>query len=79
MRAAQRLGRPLHSPDPATLTAEIAASWLEQTRARVVLIAGCRASLLARAGQDRAVRAELAVFMGAARLRHDQLLGAEAD
>jgi hypothetical protein len=73
VQATERLGRPLLSPDPDSLTAESAAAWLAQTGARVVLVAGCRASVLAGAGKGRGLHSALARFMAAARRRHDEL------
>jgi len=64
-RAAQRLGRPLLSPDQ--LTAAQAAAWLRETGARVLLVAGCRASVLARKGRGRGLRTQLADVMAGAR------------
>ena len=49
-RAAVALGRPLLEPEPGELTAEAARDWLTRTGARVLLMAGCRASLLGRPG-----------------------------
>jgi hypothetical protein len=72
-RAARRLGRPLLSPAHGALTPELAAGWLAETQAQVVLVAGCRASVLARAGQGRGLRPQLAAFMAAARQRRDAL------
>ncbi len=64
-RAAQRLGRPLVSAEQ--LTADQVAAWLRKTGARVVLVAGCRASVLARKGKGRGLRAQLDEIMAAAR------------
>jgi Circularly permutated YpsA SLOG family len=61
--AAQRLGRPLLAPEQGVLTAGQAAEWLAETGARVLLIAGCRASVLARKGKGRGVRTQLASLM----------------
>lgn len=73
--AARALGRHLLEPEAGALTAETAARWLAETAARVVLVAGCRASLLSRPGDVRAVRAGIAAFMAGARLRQDGLSG----
>jgi Circularly permutated YpsA SLOG family len=72
-RAARLLGRPLLSPGPGALTPELAAGWLAETQARVILVAGCRASVLARAGQGHGhgLRPQLAAFMAAARQRRE--------
>jgi len=72
-RAARMLGRPLLAPEPGQLTAAHTRQWLAQTAARVVLIAGCRASLLGRAGAMRSVRTDIAEFMIAARPYHETL------
>jgi hypothetical protein len=72
-RAAGSLGRPLLSPDARELTADLALSWLIATGAKVLLVAGCRASVLARHGQGRGLPAGLAAFMAGVRLRHEQL------
>jgi len=64
-RAAERLGRPLLSPDQ--LTAEQANGWLRDEGAAVLLVAGCRASVLARKGKGRGLRAGLAGIMAGAR------------
>lgn len=76
-RAARKLGRPLLQP--ARLDRPIAAAvegWLERADARVLMVAGCRGSVLARqAGADRDVRAVLAQVMTGARTWHDRLCG----
>jgi hypothetical protein len=71
VRAAECLGRPLLSPEQ--LTAEQAASWLRKTGARVLLVAGCRASVLARKGKGRGLRTQLAQIMAGAREYSDML------
>jgi hypothetical protein len=76
-RAARRLGRPLLSPRPVLLTADLAAGWLAETGARVLLVAGCRASVLARAGQGDDLGTQLARFMVGARRRHDLLTSSD--
>lgn len=77
-RAANCLGRPLLRPEQ--LTADQAASWLRATGARVLLVAGCRASVLARKGKGRGVRTQLADVMVGARAYSDMLaLAARAD
>ena len=75
-RAARSLGRPLLAPAPGELTAAGAADWLTGTAARVVLVAGCRASLLTRHRAGGQVRADVAGFTAAARQRHQTLLAA---
>ncbi len=64
-RAAQRLGRPLLAADQ--VTAADAVAWLSETGARVLLVAGCRASVLAKKGKGRGVRTQLADIMAGAR------------
>jgi hypothetical protein len=73
-RAARRLDRPLLSPEPGLLTADLAAGWLAETGARVLLVAGCRMSLLARAGQRDDMPTHLARFMTGARRHHDLMI-----
>ena len=70
-RAAQTLGRPLLSPEQ--VNAEQAATWLRETRARVLLVAGCRASLLARKGKARSLRTQMDGIMAGAREYSDTL------
>jgi predicted Rossmann-fold nucleotide-binding protein len=67
-RAAGALGRPLFEPPAGELSAADVARWLAETAARVLMVAGCRASALARqAGANRCVRADVAdVIEGAA-------------
>lgn len=73
-RAADALGRPLLEPAEGVLTEELAVGWLAETGARVVLVAGCRGSLLRRHGKARGLQAATAAFMAGARLRHAELL-----
>jgi hypothetical protein len=61
-RAARCLGRPLIEPQIGSLT-EGAAAWLVGTGARVVLVAGCRASVLANSDESHGLRARLDAFM----------------
>jgi hypothetical protein len=70
-RAARTLGRPLLAPEQ--LTAEQALTWLRETRARVLLVAGCRASLLWRKGKGRSLRTQLDGIMAGARGYSDAL------
>jgi acetaldehyde dehydrogenase (acetylating) len=67
-RAARALGRPLLTPAVGEPTAPDVASWLAENAARVLMVAGCRASVLARqADANRVVRADIAeVIAGAA-------------
>jgi hypothetical protein len=73
VRAARQLGRPLLRPAPGELTADDAADWLAETAARVLMVAGCRASLLASAGKERSARTDLAALMVGARRHHERL------
>lgn len=75
-RAAARLGRPLLAPEPAALTAAQTASWLAGTGASVLMVAGCRATVLAGKGKGRGLRTELATIMTGAREYNDQLVAA---
>lgn len=76
-RAARKLGRPLLRPTGLDQpTAAAVESWLERAEARVLMVAGCRGSLLARQpGAGRVVRAGLAEVMAGARAWHDRLSG----
>jgi len=73
--AARKLGRPLLRPaGPGQPTASGVESWLAQSDARVLMVAGCRGSVLARQpGADLVVRAALAEAMTGARAWHDRL------
>jgi Circularly permutated YpsA SLOG family len=72
--AAERLGRPLLSPCPGRITSAQVAAWLAETHARVLMVAGCRASLLARQRASRGLMAQLTHIAAAARERHGRLL-----
>jgi Circularly permutated YpsA SLOG family len=73
-RAARVLGRPLLQPAAATSAADIA-GWLGDVTARVLMVAGCRASVLAqRVGANRGVRADVTEVITAAIGWHDRLL-----
>jgi len=74
-RAGRKLGRPLLRPEPGELTPDQAAAWLAETGARVLMVAGCRASLLASKGKEPQVRTDLAALMAAARRQHAQMVG----
>jgi len=74
IRAARKLGRPLLRPAPGELRAHDAADWLAATRARVLMVAGCRESLLASQGKEGDVRTNLAALMAGARRQHDLLV-----
>jgi predicted polyphosphate/ATP-dependent NAD kinase len=53
--------------------AEVAA-WLAETGARMLMIAGCRGSLLAAAGCRELAESQIATVIFVARQRHDQLV-----
>lgn len=72
-RAATRLGRPLLTVGSGALTAAQAADWLSAVGPRVLMVAGCRASVLASKGKGRGLRTELAAIMAGARQYHDGL------
>jgi hypothetical protein len=74
-RAARKLGRPLLIPEPGQLSAAQAAEWLAAAGVRVLMVAGCRASVLASKGKGRGLRADMAVIMAGARQQHERLLG----
>ena len=78
LRAARKLGRPLLIPKPGQLSASQTADWLAAASARVLMVAGCRASVLASKGKGRGLRADLAVIMAGARQQHERLLGEDA-
>jgi len=74
-RAARKLGRPLlrlaqlGRPDAAAVE-----DWLERADARVLMVAGCRGSVLARKpGTAEGVRAALAEVMTGARVWHERM------
>jgi Circularly permutated YpsA SLOG family len=73
-RAARKLGRPLLSPWPGELISADVDGWLARTGARVLMVAGCRGSLLASRGKERAAEGDLAVLMAGARRRHASML-----
>jgi hypothetical protein len=75
VRAASKLGRPLLAPEPGRVDAAQIADWLVSTGAHVLMVAGCRASVLASKGKGRGLRTDLAVIMAGARQQHERLLG----
>jgi Circularly permutated YpsA SLOG family len=74
-RAARKLGRPLLSPQPGKLRPGLADDLLAEIEARVLMVAGCRGSLLASKGKERSVQDDLAVLMAAAQRHRERLLG----
>jgi len=72
-RAAKRLGRPLLAPKVGEIRANQVAAWLAETGARVLMVAGCRASVLAGHGKGRGLRADLTAIMAGAREYSDRL------
>jgi hypothetical protein len=75
-RAATRLGRPLLTVRSGTITAVQTAEWLADLGPQVLMVAGCRASVLASKGKDCGLRTELAEIMVGARQYHDGLIAA---
>jgi hypothetical protein len=75
-RAAASLDRPLLRPGPDLTDAAQFAGWLGQTAARVLMVAGCRASLLTARDIPR-IRAHLAAIMAGA-AEHDRRLRASS-
>jgi predicted Rossmann fold nucleotide-binding protein DprA/Smf involved in DNA uptake len=73
LRAARYLGRPLMRPEPDRLTAAQTESWLAETSARVLMVAGCRASVLASRGKGRGLRTQLATIMAGAASQDERL------
>jgi hypothetical protein len=73
-RAARKLGRPLLSPKAGQVSPVRTAEWLAASGARVLMVAGCRASVLASKGKGRGVRTDLAAIMAGARQEHERLL-----
>lgn len=63
-------------PGSELVTSGQIASWLDGNDVRVLMMAGCRASLLAAAGISHALHARLAAVMSGASARHRQLLAA---
>ncbi len=61
IRAAGQLGRPLLGLD--AVAPEQLSTWLEETCPRVLMIAGCRASLLASQGKERSAELMLDALM----------------
>jgi hypothetical protein len=79
VRAATRLGRPLLISRSGALTAAQTADWLASAGVRVLMVAGCRASVLASKGKGRGLRTELAGIMAGARQYHDELIAAASE
>lgn len=76
-RAARDLGRPLlvatGQPGSGSLDPAEVSGWLARTGARVLMVAGCRGSLLKETGFERFASDQAAVVAAAARERNDQL------
>jgi uncharacterized iron-regulated membrane protein len=70
--AARSIGRPLLE-SPASLDTGRLLGWLRRTRARTLMVAGCRGSQLATVGLAAQVRLDVTVIATAARQRHDEL------
>jgi Circularly permutated YpsA SLOG family len=75
-RAATRLGRPLLTDRSGSLTEMQTADWLAGVSPRVLMVAGCRASVLASKGKGRGLRTELAAIIAGARQYHHGLIAA---
>lgn len=74
-RAARRLGRPLlRAAEPSQLSSAQVTDWLADSDARVLLVAGCRASVLAEAGKAGRFPAELAEIVAGCRAWHERLV-----
>jgi hypothetical protein len=73
-RAARRLGRPLLTPGPGGVSSAEVTAWLDETGARVLMVAGCRASLLASQHAGRGLPGQLIRLAEGARERHVRLL-----
>jgi Circularly permutated YpsA SLOG family len=73
VRAARKLGRPLLRPAPGQISADQIAGWLASADARVLMVAGCRASLLARKGEGGSLQPDLAAIMVGARQQDERL------
>jgi hypothetical protein len=69
--AARSLGRPLLAPEAGSTTAEQTEEWLRSTQASVLLLAGCRASVLGRRHAGQGLRAQLDAIMAGARRYRD--------
>ncbi|HKD88481.1 MAG TPA: putative molybdenum carrier protein [Streptosporangiaceae bacterium] len=79
VRAATGLARPLLISRSGALTAAQTTDWLASAGARVFMVAGCRASVLASKGKGRGLRTELAEIMAGARHYHDELISAASE
>jgi hypothetical protein len=79
-RAARKLGRPLlRLAGRDRPVAAVVEDWLERAEASVLMVAGCRGSVLARQpGADREARAAVVEVMTGARAWHDRLCGGPA-
>jgi predicted Rossmann-fold nucleotide-binding protein len=76
VRAARALGRPLLQPAPGEVSSTHITRWLAEETVRVFMVAGCRASVLARqAGANRRVHGDLNQVITGAADWHDRLLG----
>lgn len=74
-RAARVIGRPLLEPETGEPSAAYVARWLAETSTRVLMVAGCRASVLAQqAGANRGVRADVTEVIAGAAAWHGRLL-----
>lgn len=75
--AARDLGRPLLATAGSSGTGQLnsaeVAAWLDRTGARVLMIAGCRGSLLAAARRRELAAGHIATVISVARERNDRL------
>jgi hypothetical protein len=75
--AARDLGRPLLAPAENGGTGQLdsaeVAAWLDRTGARVLMIAGCRGSVLTGAGRRELAAGQIAAVIFVARERNDRL------
>ena len=74
-RAARELGRPLCSHGRGHVDADALGPWLDKFRPQVLMVAGCRASLLASSGASLQMPMDIEAIMTAARTYSDSILG----
>jgi hypothetical protein len=73
--AARELARPLWSHERGPVDPDALRPWVEKVRPRVLMIAGCRASILASSGADREIPAATEAIMTTVRAYADRILG----
>ena len=74
-RAARELGLPLCGHGRGPVDTDVLGPWLDKFRPRVLMVAGCRASLLASSGASRQVAMDIEAIMAAARTYSDGIVG----